>query len=80
MAREIAGVAVFSMTRQLKTAKFQRAASGYVKENSLSLRDTSEIFLYETVSVRRIEQHHSSGGGRPGGGGGGGRSGRGGSF
>ena len=71
----IAAITVVVMVKQLKTAKHQSAAAAYVVQNSLKLRDASEIFLYETVTVRKIESSNSGGGG-----GGGSRSGRGGSF
>lgn len=71
----IAAVVVVTMVKQLKTAKHQSAAAAYVVQNSLKLRDASEVFLYETVTVRKIEQSSNSSGG-----GGGSRSGRGGSF
>ena len=50
---------------QLKIAKYKSNAGQYVLDGSLSLTDSSDIFLYQTQTRTRIES--SSSGGRGGG-------------
>ncbi len=70
---------------RLLIAKPQSGAASYVVPNSLSLYESQDIFLYQTVTRTRIQQNNSSsgrgGGGRSNfGGGGGGYSHRGGKL
>ena len=70
------GVA-FLLKGKLQIAKPQQNAAQYTSYNSLRLRDSSDIFLYQTVTRTRIQENKSSGGGGArfsGGGGGGGGS------
>ncbi|NLD33747.1 MAG: TPM domain-containing protein [Clostridiales bacterium] len=67
------GVA-FLLKGKLQIAKPQYDATRYTSANSLKLRDSSDLFLYQTVTRTRIQENKSSGGGggaRFGGGGGG---------
>jgi len=47
---------------QLHTVRRQASASDYMKENSMQIRDSRDIFLYRNVS-RTLRQTESSGGG-----------------
>jgi len=77
-AAVIAGIVLAVMIGKLKTAKFARAAGDYVVKDSLNLNGSSDIFLYETVTRRKIQTQSS--GGRSGSSGGGSRTRGGGSF
>ena len=75
-----AGITVLVMARSMKTARPQRAAAAYMKENTYRVTMHRDLFLYSNVSKVRKQQNNSSGGGssvhRSGGrshGGGGGR-------
>ena len=59
------------MKSKLLIAKPQRSADSYAVRGSLNLHDSSDIFLYQTVTRTRIQEPKSGGGG----GGGGSRSG-----
>lgn len=50
---------------KLKIAKFKYGAQQYVAPNSLNLTDSQDIYLYQTVTRRKIESNNnrSSGGG-----------------
>lgn len=62
------GIAFFLKSRLL-IAKHQSGAAEYAQRNSLTLRDSSDIYLYQTVVRTKIpEKSSSSGGGRSGGG------------
>ncbi|MHC1785539.1 MAG: TPM domain-containing protein [Christensenellales bacterium] len=56
-------VAALVMRSKLLIAKPQNSAASYSIPGSLSLRDSSDIFLYDTVTRTRIQQNRSSGGG-----------------
>lgn len=49
------------MKSKLNIARPQRGAYRYVSTDSLRLRDSSEIYLYQTVTRTKIEQNTSSG-------------------
>ncbi len=56
------------MKSKLLIAKPQRSADRYALPGSLQLYDSSDIFLYQTVTRTRIQQNKSGGGGGGGGG------------
>lgn len=60
-------VAAFIMKSRLLIAKPQSSANQYSIPGSLNLRDSSEIYLYQTVTRTRIQENKSSGGGGSGG-------------
>ncbi|MDR1537035.1 MAG: TPM domain-containing protein [Clostridiales bacterium] len=75
----IALFTVFSMKRQMNTARRQRAAGNFVREGSFNLTRQSDMFVHtHTTRTRKAEAppsgggatHTSSGGSRFGGGGG----------
>ena len=51
---------------KLKIAKFKYGAQQYVDPNSLNLTDSQDIYLYQTVTRRKIETNNSSCRGRGG--------------
>lgn len=51
------------MRGQLKSVRMERAASGYVRENSMNLRGRREIYLYSTVTKTPRPKESSSSGG-----------------
>lgn len=51
------------MKGKLLIAKPQRSADGYAVRGSLNLHDSSDIFLYQTVTRTRIQEPKSGGGG-----------------
>lgn len=55
------------MKGKLKTVRFQPAASNYVKQGSLNLTNSQDIFLYTHVDRRPRPKDTSSGGSRSGG-------------
>ncbi|NLC32969.1 MAG: hypothetical protein GX781_06690 [Clostridiales bacterium] len=55
--------AAFIMKSRLQIAKPQSAAHQYSKPGSLSLRNSSDMYLYQTVTRTRIQENKSSGGG-----------------
>ena len=57
----------FVMKSKLLIAKPQSSAHQYTVPNSLNLRDSSEIYLYQTITRTRIQENKSSGGGSGGG-------------
>lgn len=72
---------VSSMSAKMKTVHSQSAAKDYMKKDSLNITERSDLYLYHTITKRKIEKssssghggsstHHSSSGGRHGGGGG----------
>ena len=52
---------------RLLIAKPQHGASQYSLRGSLNMRESNDIFLYDTVTRTRIQQNRSSGGGGSGG-------------
>ncbi len=81
-------VTLVVLFQQLKSVRVKNEARDYVRSGSFRVTRANDIFLYRTVSRRKIEREKSSGGGGHGGGstthsapGGGGRAGgRSGSF
>ncbi len=67
-----------SMKRKLKSVRFEDEAANYVKDGSLHITSSNEIYLYNTVT--RVARQTSSSGGGSRGTGGGGHGGRGGRF
>jgi len=59
----IAFIVVFIMKSQLKTVRFQPAASNYPKEGSLNITQSRDIYLYSTVTRTPKPKNNSSGGG-----------------
>lgn len=57
----VAAIRIAVMKSKMKSVRMQAAAGNYVKENSLSITNSSEIFLYSNISRTKIES--SSGGG-----------------
>lgn len=53
-----AGVSV--LIAKLKTAKLQNEAALYIDENSFDLQNSSDIFLYQTMTRTKIETNSSS--------------------
>ena len=78
IAALVAGLVLVVMIGRLKTAKYARAAGEYVVRDSLKMSGVSDIFLYETITRRKIQSQSSSG--RSSGGSGGSRARGGGSF
>lgn len=77
----IALVSVSSMKRKLRPVHLAADAQNYVREGSLNLRDSRDVFLYSTVTrVPRPKSNPSGGSGSPGGSSGGSRGGRSGHF
>lgn len=72
------GICVVSgMSAKMKTVHSQSTAKDYMKKGSLGITGRSDLYLYHTITKRKIEKsssgsstHHSSSGGRHGGGGG----------
>ena len=72
------GICVVSgMSAKMKTVHSQSTAKDYMKKGSLDITGRSDLYLYHTITKRKIEKsssgsstHHSSSGGRHGGGGG----------
>ena len=75
----IATVICLIWRSQMKTARIARTASNYIPQGGFRLTGQGDMFMYRTVTRRKI-QSSSSSGGRPGGGGRGGSSGRIGKF
>ena len=72
---------VSSMSAKMKTVRPQPTAKDYMKDGSLNANRRSDLYLYHTITKRKIEKssssshggsstHRSSSGGRHGGGGG----------
>lgn len=55
-------IIVGRMKAQLKTVRFQAAAGSYVKDDSLDITESRDMFLYETTSKTAKEKKSSSGG------------------
>ena len=58
----VAAIRIASMKSKMKSVRMQAAAGNYVKENSLAITDSSEIFLYSNISRVKIETSSSGGG------------------
>lgn len=56
-------ISTFTMKAKLKTARSQFKADRYVLQDSLNVTQAHDLFLYETVVRRKIEQPRSGGGG-----------------
>jgi uncharacterized protein len=70
----IGGIAAGIMAAQMKSVKPQKDADSYVRQGSMSMRSSRDIFLYSNVSRTPKPQNTSSG--RSGGGSRGGAGGR----
>lgn len=55
-------IIVGRMKAQLKTVRFQTTAGSYVKDGSLDITESRDMFLYETTSKTAKEKKSSSGG------------------
>lgn len=51
------------MRAKLKTVRFQPAAGGYIKENSLNVTESRDLFLYTRLDRRKKPKENSSSGG-----------------
>lgn len=58
----IALITVGSMKAKMKTVRFQAAAASYMKNNSLKITESRDLFLYNTVSRKEKPKKSSSGG------------------
>lgn len=59
----IANIVVGSMKKKLKSVRSQAAASSYVREDSLNITDSRDIYLYATVTRTAKPDDSSSSGG-----------------
>ena len=59
----IANIFVGSMKKKLKSVRSQAAASSYVREDSLNITDSRDIYLYATVTRTAKPDDSSSSGG-----------------
>lgn len=76
----VAAIVTGRMKRQLQTVQFQSSANSYVKQNSMNVTESNDLFLYtqvaryekpkETSSSDGSTTHTSSSGETHGGGGG----------
>lgn len=57
----IALIAVGCMRAKLKTVRYQAAASSYVKPGSMNISDSSDLFLYATLSRTERPKNNDSG-------------------
>lgn len=57
----LAKIIVGSMKRQLKTVRAQAAASSYVREGSMSVTESRDLFLYHKVDRTEKAKNNSSG-------------------
>lgn len=64
----IAFIATMIMRSQLTSVRFQKNANTYIKNNSVNLTHSNDIFLYKTVSKTKISSSSSGSGGSGGGG------------
>lgn len=58
----IALIVVACMKAKLKTVRYQAAASSYVKSGSMDVSESSDLFLYMTLSRRARPKDNDSGG------------------
>ncbi len=63
----VALIATGIMKGKLKSVRYQSAAANYVRQNSMKVTESKEVFLYNTVSRVARPKNTSSGGGRSGG-------------
>ncbi len=68
----VAAFVVFVMKKQMNTAVAKHEANDYIKNGSFNISNSSDMFLYDTVTKRAKPQNNggSSGSSRPSGGGG----------
>ena len=59
----LALIIVGVMKSKLKTVRFQTAANSYMKKGSLALTESSDLFLYHTVTRTAKPESSSSSGG-----------------
>ena len=59
----LALIIVGSMKAKLKTVRFQAAANNYIKDGSLNITESRDLFLYDTVTRTAKPKNDSSGGG-----------------
>ena len=57
----IALISVLVMMSKMKSVRFNNVAGNYVKENSLSITDSRELFLYFTVNRTARSKNNGSG-------------------
>lgn len=57
----IAVAVMFQMKGQLKTVRYQAAAGNYVRDGSLNITRSSDVFLYSTVNRTPREKNNASG-------------------
>ncbi len=57
----LALIIVGGMKGKLKTVRTQAAANSYLKKNSLAVKESSDLFLYHTVTRSKKEKDHDSG-------------------
>ena len=62
----LALIIVGVMKSKLKTVRFQTAANSYMKKDSLALTESSDLFLYHTVTRTAKPESSSSSGGSSG--------------
>lgn len=55
-------IIVGCMKGKLKTVRYQAAANSYLKKDSLAITESSDLFLYRTVSRTEIPKNNDSGG------------------
>ena len=60
-------IPIGSMKKQINNVSFQNSATGYAKRDSLNLRNSQDIFLYQNVSKTPIVRNESSSGSSGGG-------------
>ena len=58
----VAIIAVGTMKAKLKTVRFQAAAGSYMKDGSLKITESRDLFLYNSVSRTEKPKNNSSGG------------------
>lgn len=59
----IANIVVGSMKKKMKSVRSQAAANSYVRDNSLNITDSRDIYLYATVTRTAKPDNSSSSGG-----------------
>ena len=55
-------IIVGRMKAKLKTVRFQAAASSYIKDGSLNINESRDLFFYNTVSRTAKPKDNDSGG------------------
>ena len=56
-------IIVGSMKAKLKTVRFQKAANNYMKQGSMYINESNDMFLYNTMTKTKKEKNNSSSGG-----------------